>query len=565
MRRSVVWVWPVALTVAVVGPLLRPGYVLTYDMVFVPDQAWRIDYLGVGPAVPRAVPSDALVSVASTLLPGEILQKLFLVAILLGAGLGMWVLTRGLPLFAQLAAIAWFGWNPFVAERLVIGQWVMLLGYAALPWVAASAVAVRRGSTAGCAGLVLATGVAAWSASGGILAACLGLTLLSWWGSAASRAQRLVVGAAVLMVNAPWIVAGALHHEDVGTSSTAVEAFAASGEGHLAALPTVLGLGGIWNVDVVPDSRLTWVAVGWLVVLLGVVAVGLRPMVEHFGAQVTVALGVVAAACLVISLAGTVDVDLVARLSGDVPGFALFRDGSRYLGGLALFEAIAFGLGTARLAALPPDRVIGTVVGAGLSLAPLAALPDLAWGVGARLSPVDYPESWVAARAALAADAGRGTVLVYPDAPYRAYGWNDRRPGLDPAPRYFPGRMLNSDALTVDGVEVQVDDPITAAAMQAYEDGDAQRLSDLGVGYVVVDVDPARSRDDAVAVGARPVYSGDDISVYALAKPRDVPVPRGEVVAMASAWLVSVVALGGAALIGAWSWARRSRRTAPPT
>ena len=28
-----------------------------------------------------------------------------------------------------------YSWNPYLAERLVMGQWALLLGYAGLPWV----------------------------------------------------------------------------------------------------------------------------------------------------------------------------------------------------------------------------------------------------------------------------------------------------------------------------------------------------------------------------------------------------------------------------------------------
>ena len=34
-----------------------------------------------------------------------------------------------------LAAGVFYSWNPYLAERLVMGQWAMLLGYAGLPWV----------------------------------------------------------------------------------------------------------------------------------------------------------------------------------------------------------------------------------------------------------------------------------------------------------------------------------------------------------------------------------------------------------------------------------------------
>src|SRR4029453_11632920 len=62
LARFVVPVWAVALAVLMLGPALGPGYLLSYDMVWVPDLALRSDFLGLGSALPRAVPSDAVVA-----------------------------------------------------------------------------------------------------------------------------------------------------------------------------------------------------------------------------------------------------------------------------------------------------------------------------------------------------------------------------------------------------------------------------------------------------------------------------------------------------------------------
>ena len=38
-------------------------------------------------------------------------------------------------------------WNPYVAERLIIGQWALLIGYAGLPWVLRAGLALARDKT----------------------------------------------------------------------------------------------------------------------------------------------------------------------------------------------------------------------------------------------------------------------------------------------------------------------------------------------------------------------------------------------------------------------------------
>src|ERR1700710_858587 len=104
-------------------PLLKPGFVLRYDMVFVPDLAFRSDFLGLGSGLPRAVPSDALVSLLDELVPGQVREKVLLLGALVLAGSGARRLVPSDNLTAQLAATSLYVWNPYVAERLGIGHW----------------------------------------------------------------------------------------------------------------------------------------------------------------------------------------------------------------------------------------------------------------------------------------------------------------------------------------------------------------------------------------------------------------------------------------------------------
>src|SRR5919108_5820657 len=50
--RVLPWLWPVLLTLLITAPLLAPGYVVGYDLVFVPDLTLRLDLFGVTTAMP---------------------------------------------------------------------------------------------------------------------------------------------------------------------------------------------------------------------------------------------------------------------------------------------------------------------------------------------------------------------------------------------------------------------------------------------------------------------------------------------------------------------------------
>src|SRR6516225_2732249 len=103
------------------GPGLRRGFLLSYDMVVVPRQPF----------------TPALAGLA-----GDLVQKLLLLSIFMLACSGAAALLAREPWFARLAAGVFYAWNPFVAERLIIGQWALLLGYAGLPWVLRAALAL---------------------------------------------------------------------------------------------------------------------------------------------------------------------------------------------------------------------------------------------------------------------------------------------------------------------------------------------------------------------------------------------------------------------------------------
>jgi hypothetical protein len=63
------------------GPGLGRGFLLSYDMVFVPRMPFSAALIGLTGGPPRAVPSDAVVAVLSRAIPADILQKLILLLI----------------------------------------------------------------------------------------------------------------------------------------------------------------------------------------------------------------------------------------------------------------------------------------------------------------------------------------------------------------------------------------------------------------------------------------------------------------------------------------------------
>lgn len=544
-RRLLPYVWSLALALLLLGPALGHGYVLSYDMVWVPDLALRPDVLGLGSGLPRAVPSDAIVAVLDELVPGMVLQKLMLVLALVVGGVGATRLTDRSSLGAQLVALTLYQWNPFVAERLLIGHWPVLVAYATLPWVL---VAAQRWRTTGelPARLWWLVPLGCLSAGAGLVTA---VVLLAF---AASRSARRLALVAALVVagNAPWLVSGALHAADAVTDPVGAGVFALHGEGSVPAPFAALGLGGIWNSEVVPSSRTG--AAGWvsLVLLVALVAVGLRRWVRYAGRRDVLAF----ATCWVIGWGLAVVTwaapEQVAWLVARVPGTGVLRDGSRLLALCAPLLVAAAGHGAALL--------LGTVVRAArpatavaLLLVPIAVMPDVAFGLSGRLAPADFPADYARAREALAHDVEPGApsdVLLLPLSSYRQPTWNHGHKVLDPVGRFLEPDFVSGDDLFVSGKRVEGEDPRARAAARVLElptpEERSGGLARLGIAYVVTE----SGAGPAPSVTGDVVHDGSELKVQALESPVSRSVPVGWTVAMTVAWLLFACAfLGGLA------------------
>jgi hypothetical protein len=484
-------------------------------------------------------------------------------------------------------------WSPLVAERLVIGHWPLLLTYAVLPWVFVKARSVRSGE-GGMGPVVLLIAAGSLSAAGGVLVTLFAVICLVGRTRAAVRRTVLVVAAAAL-VNAPWWTAGLLNAGAAVSDPVGVEVFNARGEGGLPAWLTVLTTGGIWNADAAPTSRNGWPVTASLALVLVLSALGARRLraTRHRDRPRRSDLTRLAAAGAVgvaLALVGVAVPSTMQWVVANLPGGGLLRDGSRALVLASPLLACLVAHGGRALVDAVTGRTAQTVVATVLVLAPVALLPDLAWGVGGRLEPVSYPEDYAAARAALeqrrATTEDARDVLILPFSSYRAPSWNDRRRTLDPLGRYLTPDYLASDTLVVSGRTVEGEDlrarrisslltRLAGAAgggpSEQLSAGEARRAADAllaeGIGWVALDVEA-----EAATAGAAPtirfpdewlVHEGGRIVIWQLPAPAgdgavgaDDAGPGARAV-LALAWVLAA----GVLLVAVWQ-SLRARRSA---
>lgn len=555
--------YALVLALLVVGPLLAPGYLLLRDAVSTPRSYLSDTALGLTSA-PRATPQDFAVALASHVVDGGIVVKALLVVGLWLAGWGAARLVEvalppaGAP--GQFVAITLAIWNPYVAERLLQGHWSLLVGYGCLPWVATAMLTLRAGSGS-LFGLAFWIALAGVTPTGLLLAATVALVCVAapGDGTAGPWPRRWCAAAALgvaLVAALPWLVASAL-----GASLTAhtaanrlgVEAFAPRAEPGLGTLASLASLGGIWNGDAVPASRATLFAVSSAVVLLGIVAAGLPAVARRPSA---VPLLVLAAVSVLVpaALATGPGLHLLGAVVDAVPGFGVLRDGQKWVA-LAVPGYAVAGAGavvTLRRWTPTPADVAAALV---CCLALLLALPDLAWGVWGKVSPVHYPHGWTAVAAAI--NARPAAVAVLPAGTMRLFFWSGAAPVLDPLPRWVRAEVLSSGDLVISGSTIAGEGAHAREVQQLLLAGpDPSALAAAGVGWLVVESDSAGDMGAAArTLGAlAPVYRDDAIALYRVGgQSAGVSADRRAATVIAhAAWLALLVAGGAGAGIGAW-------------
>ncbi|MFD6611033.1 hypothetical protein ACGF5H_24100 [Micromonospora chalcea] len=497
--------WPetalgVGVVVAILGPVLRRGFVLRYDLVFVPDPPFGAVVWGSGSELPRAVPSELLAVGLSQVVPADVAQKVLLAGCLALAAVGAARLAPvGHPL-ARVAAGLAYVWNPWVYGRLHLGQWAVLAGFAALPWAFAWVLGVlrpppegtgpgRRSAVAGGAAVVLGGPAMVLAA---VFACAPALALARRW-------RALVAGAATLAgLTAPWWLALVSRGGAVDVDERGVAAFAVRADTPLGVLGSVATLGGVWSRHAVPVGRDQWAVALLALALAGAALWGYVltrrrwPSAAWWGLLAGAVLGTVVAVAPAWSLGAQGMVALVEH----VPLAGAVRDGTRLLAPLALVQAVGLGMLVESLMAAGARALAPLLV-----VAPVLLMPGLAWGLGGQFDTVRYPAEWAAVRAEVNRDPAGGSLVSLPWSSFRAYPWAGNVPVLDPASRAFRRPVVGDQDVLVGRERIRGEsreaDRVAAALAAPGDPGPA--LRGLGVRYVLVQTD----QPDAAQVEGR--------------------------------------------------------------
>lgn len=456
-------------TAVLIGPALRPGYALYLDHIAVPEPARPQWQHLTTPEGLRAWPLSGVSWAWSQILPSWGFQHLTLLSAVVGAGLGVGVVLRqwgwGAALAGSIMAIA----NPYVVERLLLGQAGLLLAYAALPWI----LVASRQQTAGLrVGLVsLASVPAALTPWGALVAgtAAVGVGI----GRRRRPGEILAQAGASVALCLPWLIP-ALRMPPSPADPNGAYAFRLADDTSLGTFVSALTGGGVWSSSAQLGARTGGVGVAITVaaVTLGVIGAWavLRAQRREGVLLALTWVGLPAATAVLSGPALGIWADLQSA-----PAVALFRDLHRALAPSTMAFVLLAAIGVRVLVSAVSFGQAGSRAVLGVLL-PTSLAVMLVPGSPARLhsayDPSPFSPEWSGVVAAVEVP---GRVVSLPWQPLRRADWMTQT-FLDPTVKALGERTVADTTLTVvrDGESITVHD---AAPDQGVDDALASRLT----------------------------------------------------------------------------------------
>jgi hypothetical protein len=486
------------LALAIMGCLLRPGYVLTLDVNFSPTphysgyfwglSEWSTSVYGAGIA---SNPFLFFVQWLAKVIPMWVIEKLILFLILFLSGLGAHKLIPNKSPGGYFTGILYMI-NPFVYSRFMAGQWGVLWAYAWLPVaIGAFVTLLREGGWKNSAKVaILATLVGMLQVQGFflLLVACVIILLvkvildhnkthiyqlLKW---------SVVTAGTFFILNLYWLLP---FFTSTGTALNQLSQADQSAFTPTSAEPGILfnifSLHGFWRdsyidaIDILPFWWVLFILILFLAVygFIGKVLPSSRPPGREENLArlwLPLSFAVIGVTGFILALGAATDYtrSIFEWLWDKMPFFKVFRDSQKFVALLGLAYAYLGGLGVSEIANTLKQRIkrplkTGLIILIILSLATPFIYSFTIFGFHGQLGVTDYPEEWYAVNDYLNQDINDFNLLLLPWHMYMDFGWlpNADKRLLNPSQQFFDKPVIAGDNIEVPGIYSQSSDPIS--------------------------------------------------------------------------------------------------------
>lgn len=497
-RNGQVWLEYGIFGLIILGLMILPGYILTLDLVFTPHLAW-----------PSEVSNTSMLQVVMWVLhyvmPGDVIEKLVLWSIVVLSGVGMHLLVKKEAgsymrdsLVAPYVAGIFYAVNPFTYSRFMAGQWMVLLGYALLPFFIAAllrwlhAPTHRRAFAAG----MWVFAMLSVSIHQAIIIPIVTIAAIGIYTFKTRKINTSFIGQLVLVVGTPvllssfWLIPSLLGDGGVAESIASFDhahfqAFATGGGGVVGAVGEVLRLQGFWadaqQLYVLPQQKvplwgLLWIGM-WCLVVIGFVAM------RRIDQRLATFVAVLFAAGLIV--AATPLAEWVGQIIPFVQGL---REPHKFTMLIAFAFAIGAAFGTAALQQRFEQRytaLSGQTVAVGSLLLVFLITPTMLWGFSGQLAPRQYPNDWIVVNTYMKEHLPHKKVLFLPWHQYANYHFSGRIIA-NPAEKFFENPIISSDEPEFRDVPPTRPNPEKRAVSLALKHKDGAVLVASGLQYVLL-------------------------------------------------------------------------------
>lgn len=445
----------ILLSLIIIFPLLPPGYILTLDI----------------PATEKAIlPSvtssgfviGALFYLFHFLLPNYLLQKMLLFITLFISGWGMYRLVPAKNNLAKVFAGLLYMVNPFTYERLMSGQWLLVLSYAILPIFIktvseyfSNPTLIRTIFLAFLTAILATLSLHFLFMAGLFFLIYLVVLLVSdrenYKKILVTTRKYLVV---TLLLNLNWIIGFIIVSPDIVSSLSFFTrddliSFQSVADPAFGLLFNLLAGFGFWaeaNNYFISSKTLFPIWPVAAVIFIGLFLYGFySSMVKKRQLVMTITLGVffLLAVDFALGVASKHFAEIVFFLYDKIVFLRGFREPQKLIAIVffcyAYFGAVGFEEVISRLSGIKK-----IILSTAILILPIVYTLPIFWSFWGQLRPVWYPQSWYEVNNLLVKDKDNFLTLFFPWHQYMRFNFTNNKVVVSPAPYFFDKPILSS-------------------------------------------------------------------------------------------------------------------------